>query len=102
MWPPETTRARNGKLGRVVLEEGGVDVALEVVHADQGQAARIGERLGHRAADQQRADQPGALGHGDAVEVAEPDRRPVSSARRTTGTITSRWRREASSGTTPP
>src|SRR3546814_3806663 len=58
-----------------------------------------GEGLGHRAADQQRADQTGP--QVTAIPSRSPSRTPASaSARSTTGTITSMWRREASSGTT--
>ena len=52
----------------------------------RGRRARVGEGLGRRAADQERAHEAGPVGHRDAVEVGEPDRRRVSSARRTTGT----------------
>ena len=72
MCPPETTRARTGRpAGR--LEEHRGDVPLEVVDPDHRQPARVGDGLGRRAADQQRADQPGAVRHRDAVDGVEPD-----------------------------
>ena len=58
-------------LRRIVGEEGGIDVALEMVDADQRQAVHPCQRLGQRAADQQRAHQTGALRHRQAVEIAE-------------------------------
>src|SRR5205823_3041605 len=64
---------QEGMLGRIVGEERGVDVPLEMIHADQRQIVHPGQRLGHRAADQQRADQPRALRHRDAVEIAQLD-----------------------------
>jgi hypothetical protein len=48
-------------------------VALEVIHAHQGQAVHIGERLRHRAADEERAHQPGPVGDRDAAEVTQAD-----------------------------
>ena len=50
-------------------------MAFEVVHADERRAVHPGERLGRRAADEQRADEPGPLGDRDAVEIAQPDAR---------------------------
>ena len=49
------------------------DVAVQVADGDQRQAAREGQRLGGGEADQQRADQAGALGHGDGVDAVESD-----------------------------
>ena len=54
-----------------ILEEGGVDVAFEVIHAHQGQAMHVGERFRHRAADEERAHQPRPVGDGDAAEIAQ-------------------------------
>ena len=58
-----------GKLGRVVGEERRVHVSLEMVHSDEWQTVGPGQRLGHRAAHEQAADQPRAVRHRDAVEV---------------------------------
>ena len=58
-------------LGRILGEERGVDMALEMVHADQRLLVHPGERLGHRAADQERAHESRPLGHGDAVEIGQ-------------------------------
>ncbi len=58
--------------GGLTLQEGGVDVTLEVVDGHQGPPARVGDRLGRRAADEERADEPGPVGHREAVHVVEP------------------------------
>ena len=50
-----------------------MDVAFEMVHGDQGQALREGERLGVCDADQQRSREAGAGGDGDGVEIGESD-----------------------------
>ena len=44
---------------------------LQVVDGRQRQPARGGEALGRRDADEQRADEPGSLGHGDERDVVE-------------------------------
>ena len=54
-----------------LLEEGGVDVTLEVVDADQRLLLGVRHGLGRRASDEERADEAWALGHRDAVHVAE-------------------------------
>ena len=56
-------------------------MALQVVDGRERQLARGRERLGRREADEQRADQPGALRGGDQLDVVEPDRPRRSSAR---------------------
>jgi hypothetical protein len=48
------------------------DVALDVVDGDERQAARESEAARRVQADEQRAGQPGAGGHGDGVEVVPP------------------------------
>ena len=81
-------------------EEGG-DVAVQMVDGDERQPPRPGERLRSGDADQERADKAGALRDADGLDVAELRVRLVE-ARRSAGTISSRWWREATSGTTPP
>ena len=46
-------------------------MALEVVHADERLLVHPRERLGHGAANQERAHQSRPLGHGDAVETGQ-------------------------------
>ncbi len=78
---------REGRLGGQRLarpgigQPVGVDVALDVVHADQRQVVRDAQRLGEVHADQQRADQAGAAGHRHRVEVVPVRTGLVSSAR---------------------
>jgi len=59
------------RLGRIVGEAGGEQVAFEVVDADQRPAREPGEPLGGLHPDEQRADEPRPAGHGDGVEVGE-------------------------------
>ena len=49
------------KLDRRSALDHGVDVAFDVIHGDQRQAAREAERLGVGDADQQRSHQSGTL-----------------------------------------
>ena len=56
-----------------VLKPGGVDVAFEVVHAEEGQAGGEGKALCGVDADEQRAGEAGAVRDGDAVELGQLD-----------------------------
>ena len=78
------------------------DVPLQMVDRRERQLARGRERLGGGQADQQRADQPGPLRRGDQLDLLERRRPPRSRACSTTTLTSSRWWREAISGTTPP
>ena len=51
-------------------------MALEVVDADEGDAAREGERLAGREPDEERADEPGAGRRGDEADVRRRPSRP--------------------------
>ena len=53
-----------------LLEEGGVEVGLEVVHGDERHVPGERERLGRRHPDEERADQAGPVGGGDRVDRA--------------------------------
>ena len=64
-------QAEERRLDRVGLEEVRRDVTVEVVDRDQRLAVRRGQRLGRAQPDQQRADQPGALGDRDLVDLGE-------------------------------
>ena len=64
-------QAQEGRLHRRGGEEVRRDVALQVVDRDQREPARGGQPLRRRHADEQRADQAGALGHRHRVDVAE-------------------------------
>jgi hypothetical protein len=59
------------KAGRLCFEEGGVDVPFQMIHAHEGQAAGIGDRLGHGAPDQETADQSRPLGDREPVELGQ-------------------------------
>ena len=86
-----------------VLQEDGVDVAFEVVDGDERLAEAEGQGFGVGDADEQRADEAGAFGDGDGVEIV---RVVTSRLRRGPRGRRGRWRGgargEASSGTTPP
>jgi hypothetical protein len=53
------------------FQTGGGDVALQVIHGDQGKPATVGDRFGNRHADQQRPDQAGPRRHGDRREIGQ-------------------------------
>ena len=78
-----------------------LDVPGQVVNRDHRNAARPGERLGERDADQQRSDQARPLRHGDRVDVVTVAP-PVQAQPRMTPQMSRTCCREASSGTTPP
>ena len=59
------------RCGLGVLQEVGVDVGLQVVHADQGYFQEGRQRLGRGDADDQRPHQPGADRDRDGVQVPE-------------------------------
>ena len=76
-------------------------MALQVVDRRERQPPRGGEPLGGRDADEQRADQPGPLRDRDGSTSSRPASARAS-ASSTTALTSSRWWRDAISGTTPP
>ena len=64
-------QAQERRLDRVGPEEERRDVAVQVVDGRERQAARPGQRLRGRDADEQCADEPGALRDRDRVDVVE-------------------------------
>ena len=64
-------QAQERRLDRVGREVVGGHVAVQVVDGRERQPAGGGERLGGGDADEQRADQAGALGHGDRLDVVQ-------------------------------
>ena len=96
----------HGRFGALAgLHEDGVDVAFEMIDADQRLVEAEAEGLGIGDADEQRSGEARAFGDGDGVEVGEGDWISCPAwdmASRTTGTMLRRCSREASSGTTPP
>ena len=86
-----------------LLEQRGEEVGLEVVDPDERDPPRQRERLGLGDPDQERADEPGAVGHRHRVDAGPGGVRTGQlSASATTGVSSSTWARPASSGTTPP
>ena len=67
-------QAKEGRLQVRTAEHGGIDVAPEVVDAGQGLVPGRRQPLPHAHPDQQAADQAGAAGDGDEVEVRGLDR----------------------------
>ena len=63
-------------------EAAGVDVAVDVVDAEQRDIERQGQHLGRADADQQRADQPRRVVDGDAADLSEARRWPDAAPRR--------------------
>ena len=99
--PAAREEARERRLDGCGFEVERRDVPVEVIDGDERQAARPRERLRGRDADEERADEPRALRDRDALDRSSGASRDAS-ASRTTGATSSRWRREATSGTTPP
>ena len=95
-------QADERRLDRLAPEGERGDVAAQVVDRDERQLPRPGERLRRRDADEQRSDEPRALRHRDALDVVERSLRPARAPRGRPAPMSSRWRREATSGTTPP
>ncbi|MCK7541387.1 MAG: hypothetical protein MZV63_66115 [Marinilabiliales bacterium] len=54
-----------------ILEEAGLEVGIEVVDADEGFLVIVGQALGERETDEKRADEPGALGHGEEIDLPQ-------------------------------
>lgn len=59
---------REVRLGEIRRQPQGIDMPLQVVDAQQGQAGHQRQALGEIDADQQRAHQPRSLGDGDGVK----------------------------------
>ena len=74
---------------------------VDVIDADQRLAQRPRERLRRGHADQQRADQAGAVRDGDGVDLRRSRKRLCRAIRVTTGRMFSMCARLAISGTTP-
>ena len=66
-----------GALG-FVIKQHGVDVPFEVIHPDQGLRERSRQRLAVNHADQKRAQEAWAFGHGDAVNPLPSQRRALA------------------------
>ena len=64
-------QGQEGRLDRLGLQVQRGQVAVQVVHRHERQAAGKRDRLGGREADEQGADQPRPLGHGDGIEIRE-------------------------------
>ncbi len=69
--PTAREQAEKRRLHRVGLEVERRDMPVEMVDRDERQPLRPRERLRRREADEQRADEPRALRHRDAVDVVE-------------------------------
>ena len=65
-------RELHGGFGALAgLHQDGVDVAFEVIDADERNVEAEGEGLGVGDADEQRAGEAGAFGDGDGLEIAQ-------------------------------
>ena len=100
--PPLASRQRNGGSSGVRLEVERGDVPVEVVDRHERQPPRPGDRLRRGEPDEQRADQARALRDRDAVDVVERRARLRRAPRARRARSSSRCRRDATSGTTPP
>ena len=69
--PTAREEAEEGRLRRVGRQVERGDVAVQVVHRNEREPARGGERLGRRQAHQQRADQPRPARDGDGLDLLE-------------------------------
>ena len=59
----------------------GADMPLDMMHRHQRQSGRKRQRLGAADADQQRADQPRPIGHGNGVYLRQGQIRLLQRAR---------------------
>ncbi len=92
---------RGGHRQLAVLEHERLDVAREVMDADDWPLERRGRGLRERHADEERPDESRALRDRQRVDVGQPQ--PASaSARSTTPQMSRTCWRDAISGTTPP
>ena len=68
---------RDCRMGNRVFtfEIDGADMAFDMVDRDEGHASGVSDRFRERHSDDERADEPGPLGHGDSVDVRKPKRR---------------------------
>ena len=98
--PSAREQAEKRRLDGIRLEVERGDVPVQMVDRYERQPAAPGEPLGGREPDEQRADEPRPLRDRDPVDLVQ--RGPPASASLTTGETSSRCRREAISGTTPP
>ena len=99
--PPAREQARERRVERVGREVQGRHVGAEVVDRDERQATRPRERLRGGEADEQGADEARPC----VTPIRSTSSRATSAsstAARMTGATSSRCRREAISGTTPP
>ena len=69
--PPRNQKRHEGWLRGRVLDVGGEQVGLHVVHAHDGDPRGVGGRLRPAHPHQQGSDQPGAGCHADAVEFRQ-------------------------------
>ena len=67
---------QHGKGDARILEEAGLEVGLEVVDAEERLLVVIRQTLGKGQPDEERADEPGPLGHGVEIDGLEADARP--------------------------
>ena len=99
--PSRRKQAEERRLGARGCEEQRGHVAAEVVDGREGRPSRPRDRLAGGKADEQCPDQSRPLRRRDERDVVERDAR-VASAVSITGPTSSRCRRDAISGTTPP
>ena len=72
---PRDEQRHEWRLELGVLDQGGEEVTLEMVDADQGAVARVGERLGVHHADEQRAHETWSRRDRDGVHGVPPHTR---------------------------
>ena len=82
VWPPVAIRIRNGGSNGSGSRKLAATWPVQVVDRGQRQPVRRRERLRGRDADEQRADEPGALRDGHRVELRQRRRRPARARRR--------------------
>ena len=74
--PAGNEEPQDGILDAGVFEETCFEMGLEVVNADERFLVVVSQPLGEGQADEERADEPGALGHGIEVDRFECDAGP--------------------------
>ena len=102
VWPPLATRQRKGGSSGSGSRKLAATWPCRWSTGISGSRARRGDRLRGADADQQGADQARAGGDRDRLDLVERRRPPRPAPPRPPATASSRWWREATSGTTPP
>ena len=69
--PPTHQEGGKGRGGLGVLQQGGEEVAFQMMHGHHGRVVRAPKRFGVARAHQQRPHQAGRVRHRDGIKIAQ-------------------------------